>query len=302
VTSGSFNIEFQPQPFIHGQRFSFKPTRNFEFGFSRSTVMDPAFRLLPALSERACWDPAMDRSPQDPGDRRSGLDWSYRLPGLRDWVTLYGDALADDQFSPIAYWDRSAIRAGLYFSHLPKIPKLDLRMEGVYTDVPSDCALSRGFYYFNLRFKEGYTNDGNLLGSWIGREGQGGQAWTNYWFGARNRLQLNFRHQKSATSSCPSEARSPTSECAEITGPRSSSASLHPCSMSAGCSRSFNQERSAIFPHRSAFRFSPKSSCGPPSIVKQPGFHFATHPELVAEITVKPHDGRIKGFIIEMPV
>ena len=39
VTSGSFNVEFQPQPFIHGQRFSFKPTRNFEFGFSRTTIM-----------------------------------------------------------------------------------------------------------------------------------------------------------------------------------------------------------------------------------------------------------------------
>jgi hypothetical protein len=34
------------------------------------------------------------------------------------------------------------------------------------------------------------------LASWIGREGQGAQAWANYWFGARSRLQINFRHQK----------------------------------------------------------------------------------------------------------
>ena len=27
-------------------------------------------------------------------------------------------------------------------------------------------------------------------------QGQGAQAWTNYWFNARNRLQLNYRHQK----------------------------------------------------------------------------------------------------------
>jgi len=66
----------------------------------------------------------------------------------------------------------------------------------VYTDIPAGGALSHGFYYFNFRFKEGYTNEGQLLGSWIGREGQGAQAWTNFWFNARNRLQFNFRHQK----------------------------------------------------------------------------------------------------------
>jgi hypothetical protein len=34
------------------------------------------------------------------------------------------------------------------------------------------------------------------MGSWVGRGGQGAQAWSNYWFGARNRLQFNFRHLK----------------------------------------------------------------------------------------------------------
>ena len=34
------------------------------------------------------------------------------------------------------------------------------------------------------------------MGSWIGRGGQGAQAWSNYWFSPRNRLQFYFRHQK----------------------------------------------------------------------------------------------------------
>ena len=42
------------------------------------------------------------------------MDWTYRVPKLRDWVTFYGDAFADDQISPIAYWDRSAIRGGSF--------------------------------------------------------------------------------------------------------------------------------------------------------------------------------------------
>jgi Capsule assembly protein Wzi/PAP2 superfamily len=199
VTSGSFAMEYQPQPFIHGQRFSFKPTRNFEFGFSRTGIMGgPGTPLTLGTLRHSLFASGngLPGSPQDPGDRRSGMDWSYRLPKLREWVTFYGDAFAEDQFSPIAYWDRSAIRGGLYFSHLPKLPRLDLRMEGVYTDIPAGGALSGGFNYFNFRFKEGYTNDGQLLGSWIGREGQGAQAWANYWFGARDRLQVNFRHQK----------------------------------------------------------------------------------------------------------
>jgi hypothetical protein len=56
--------------------------------------------------------------------------------------------------------------------------------------------LSGGFFYFNTRYLSGYTNNGQLLASWIGREGQGAQGWANYWFTSRNRLQFNYRHQK----------------------------------------------------------------------------------------------------------
>ena len=76
-------------------------------------------------------------------------------------------------------------------------PKLDLRAEGVYTDVPvRGGSNAPGSFYFNGTWRSGYTNNGDLIGSWVGRGGQGAQAWTNYWFNARSRLQLNFRHQK----------------------------------------------------------------------------------------------------------
>ena len=196
---GSYAEALNPQPFIHGQRFSFKPTQNFEFGFSRTTVMGgPGVPLTSGTFKHSLLGTgnAPPGTLQDPGDRRSGMDWSYRLPKMRDWLTFYGEAFADDQFSPLAYWDRSAIRAGLFLSHVPGVPKLDLRAEGVYTDVPAGGALSHGFFYSNVRFLNGYTNDGQLLGSWIGRESQGAQAWSNYWFNARDRVQFTFRHQK----------------------------------------------------------------------------------------------------------
>lgn len=196
---GQFGQSLSPQPFIHGQKISFKPTPKFEFGFFRTTIYGgPGYPFTWHNFLRSLFSTGntVAGAPNKPGKRASGLDFSYRLPGLRNWLTFYGDGLVWDEFSPIAYADRSVWRAGLYLSQFPKLQKLDLRVEGVYTDNPLGGALGHGFYYFNETWRSGYRNDGNLIGSWVGREGQGAQAWTNCWFNARNRLQFNFRHQK----------------------------------------------------------------------------------------------------------
>jgi Capsule assembly protein Wzi/PAP2 superfamily len=203
-TTGTFLQPYSAQPYLHGEKIAFKPTRNFEFSFSRTTIMaglgvpltfgtfgKSLFTVSGAVSANGS-----PGSANDPGDRRSAMDWEYRLPKLRNWVTFYGDAFSDDQISPIAYLDRSAISAGLYFSHLPKVPKFDFRVEGVYSDVPAGGAIGGGFFYWNTRYLSGYTNNGNLLGSWIGRDGQGAQGWANYWFTPRNRLKFYYRHEK----------------------------------------------------------------------------------------------------------
>jgi Capsule assembly protein Wzi len=196
---GQFGISLDPQPFIHGQRISFKPTRNFEFGVSRTTVYGgPGYPLTMHTLLRSLFSTGneVQASPNKPGDRRSGFDFSYRVPKMRNWLTFYGDGFTDDQFSPIGYADRSVWHAGLFLSHIPQIPKLDLRVEGVYTNNPLGGNICCGFFYSNGTWRTGYRNDGNIIGSWVGRDGQGAQAWTNYWFTPRNRLQLNFRHQK----------------------------------------------------------------------------------------------------------
>jgi hypothetical protein len=196
---GQFGQALSPQPFIHGQKISFKPTPNFEFGFFRTTIYGgPGYPLTFHTLVRSLLSRRNEHAGglYKPGNRTAGMDLMYRLPRLRNWVTFYADGYTDDQFSPIAYADRSAWRAGLYLSRFPFVPKLDFRVEGVYTDNPLGGNVAHGFYYFNGTWRSGYTNNGDLLGSWIGREGQGAQAWTNYWFNSRNRLQLNFRHQK----------------------------------------------------------------------------------------------------------
>ncbi|MFI5094774.1 MAG: capsule assembly Wzi family protein [Candidatus Acidiferrales bacterium] len=197
--TGQFGQSLSPQPFIHGQKISFKPTPNFEFGFFRTTVYGgPGYPLTFHTLIRSLFSTANENAggASKPGNRTAGMDLIYRLPRLRNWLTFYADGYTDDQFSPVAYADRSAWRAGLYLSQFPLVRKLDLRVEGTYTDNPIGGAVGHGFYYFNGTWRGGYTNNGNLLGSWVGREGQGAQAWSNYWFGTRNRMQFNFRHQK----------------------------------------------------------------------------------------------------------
>jgi hypothetical protein len=196
---GEWGRSLDPQPFIHGQRFSFKPTANFEFGIFRTTVYGgPGYPLTWHTFARSLFSLGNEvaGSIHKPGDRRSGVDFTYRIPKLRNWLTFYGDGFTDDQFTPIAYADRSAWHAGIYAPQLPGIKKLDFRAEGVYTDNPIGGAVGPGFYYFNYTWRTGYRNAGNLIGSWIGRGGQGAQAWSTYWLSPRKSIQVNYRHQK----------------------------------------------------------------------------------------------------------
>jgi hypothetical protein len=196
---GSWTSPLSPQPMLSGERFSFKPTPNVEFGFSLTTIFagqGQPFTAHTYLKSIFSTGNVPAGTPDKPGDRRSGFDLTYRLPLLRNWATFYADGFNEDQFSPVAYWDRAAWTSGLYVSHLPGVPKLDLRMEGVYTDLPIGGNVGPGYWYFNDTWRNGYTNEGNLIGSWIGRGGQGAQAWSNYWFTPKNRIQVNFRHEK----------------------------------------------------------------------------------------------------------
>ncbi|MGH7488478.1 MAG: capsule assembly Wzi family protein, partial [bacterium] len=194
VNSGGtlFGPTIDPQPFIHGTKVSFKPTPNFEFGMGFTVLFGgPGLPFTWHNFLRTFHSNAVPGTTADAGDRRSTFDFSYRVPYLRDWLTIYADSLVEDEVSPLGS-TRPSMRMGVYLPQIPKVPKLDLRLEGVYTDVPGQQ--STGFIYFNGRYRSGYTNNGNLLASWIGREGRGGQAWATYWYSPRSKFQLAYRH------------------------------------------------------------------------------------------------------------
>ncbi len=197
--------EFPPRPLIHGEKISFKPTENLELGFSRTVEMGGVGR---PLTLRALWNSytsvtsiSNETPASDPGKRTGGFDFSYRVPFLRNWMTLYADSLATDDPSPLAAPRRAGISPGIYFPRIPGAPKLDLRVEAVYTDTPQS---SRGqFIYFDTFYHDLYTNKKNLIGTWIGREGQGWQGWSKYAFNARNSLQFAYRHAKVSSDFIP---------------------------------------------------------------------------------------------------
>ena len=125
--SGSWEESLADQPFIVGQKVSFKPTENLELGISATalfggTGVSATFhRLLQAMFATGNGLPG---TPGDPGDRRGGFDLAYRIPGLRDWLTFYADTFTDDQVNPWFAWDKTAMTSGLYLTRVPGLSKL----------------------------------------------------------------------------------------------------------------------------------------------------------------------------------
>jgi len=202
---GQFGQPLDRQPFLQGQKLAFKPTSNFEFSVSVTVVFaggpDPltfhSFFRSYSIGQGSTNGVTGFFGSEDPGDRRSGVDFTYKLPKLRNWVTFYGDAFTEDEFSPLGYPRKSAFQGGLYIPRIPGVSKLDLRLEGGTTapvDFNGGCA---GCFYVNGRYPGGsYLNGGNLIGSWLGRGGQGESVWSTYWFSSRNKIQFEYRHQK----------------------------------------------------------------------------------------------------------
>lgn len=190
---GSPSHPVNPIPYTWGDKLALKMTQNFEVGVSLSVVWAGQGRPATLETWLHTFSTRGNAQTLDPGKRYTGINCTYRLPKLRDWVTLYIDGMANDEPNPIAYPQDSAFNPGLYFPKLPKLPKLDLRVEGIYTNVPGLPDL--GPYYQNQRYAQGYTNYSQIIGSWVGRQGDAIQAWSTYWFSAQNKIQVGYRRQ-----------------------------------------------------------------------------------------------------------
>ena len=188
-------------PWIHGEKLSFKPTENLEFGFERTVIWGGAGHVpitihsfLKSFFSIQNVSVEEKNSRDDPGARFGTFNFSYRLPFMRKWLTLYTDSLAHDDVNPISAPRRSAYMPGLYLSHFPGLDKLDLRVEGGTTDTVSTGGPN--FLYNENVQRQGYTNKGFIMGSWLGRQSTGGQAWLTWHLSPQEHIQFSYRTDK----------------------------------------------------------------------------------------------------------
>ncbi|MFP5235152.1 MAG: capsule assembly Wzi family protein [Acidobacteriota bacterium] len=208
------NVIAPGNPWVHMEKVSFRPSQNLEFGFERTAIWGgkghgpitlhtflKSFFSVTAPGGPGSTGPDQKFGRDDPGARFGAFDTSYRLPFVRNWLTLYAEGEVHDDLSPIDAPRRAAWRPGIYLSHFPGAPKLDLRVEAAYTNLPISLAGHGGpgrFMYWETIQKQGYTNQGQIFGDWIGRDDSGGQAWLTWHLSGNEWIQVNARNQKAA--------------------------------------------------------------------------------------------------------
>lgn len=204
------NVINPGDPWVHIEKISFRPTDNLEIGFERTAIWGgeghspvTIHTFLKSFFSLSAPNGAVKYSRDDPGARFGAFDFSYRLPFVRNWLTLYSDSEVHDDLSPVDAPRRSSLRPGLYLSHVPGIPKLDVRVEAALTDPSISNSQGGKFMYWESIEKQGYTNQGQLFGDWIGREDKGGQGWITYHLSGNEWVQFNLRNQKAAKDFIP---------------------------------------------------------------------------------------------------
>jgi hypothetical protein len=189
---------------VHSEMFSFAPTKNFQFGFQRTVIFggqghEPVtlHTFLKGFFDTNDTSEAEKFSRDDPGARFSAFTFSYRLPFVRNYLTLYADSESHDDLTPVSAPRRAAYRPGLYLSRIPGIPRLDLRVEGVSTNCSTLVCINGSHEYIEDAVqRQAYTNKGNILGDWIGREAIGGQAWLTWHLSGNEWVDVQWMHKQ----------------------------------------------------------------------------------------------------------
>jgi len=190
-------------PWVHSTTFNFAPTKNLQFGFSRTAIWGgkghtpiTIHTFLKSFFHFQDTNNAEKFSRSDPGARFSMFTVSWRLPIPKHLVTFYLDSMVHDDVTPISAPHRASFRPGLYLAQLPYLPKLDLRLEGVSTDPPVPNSGRGEFMYYETVQRQGYTNKGFIMGDAIGREAKGGQAWLTWHLSGNEWVQLQYLNKK----------------------------------------------------------------------------------------------------------
>ncbi len=190
---------FTPRPWIFAQKVSTRLSSYFEIGYARTFTLggkggDPLTTgnfLKTFLGLKGSSAPG---SPGLPGDSRDSMDWTLRIPGLRNYLVLYNEMYADDDTNGYENPPRAAFHPGLHLTRVPGLAKLDFRIEAASTEVPGFVGRPGFLNYWNGGYRDGWTNNGVLMGNTVGRSGRVIQLWSNYTFSPKHSLQFSFKN------------------------------------------------------------------------------------------------------------
>jgi len=195
-------------PFIYGQKISVKPFRSLEFAYGRTTTIagigDP-------LNTRTLFESFFGRVDSKersvPGDSHTSVDWTWHVPHLRDRFVFYGELESDDDPIPFQNLTRAVLRPGIYLVRLPFLNKWDFHAEWTSSECPGQRDAHGHLNYWNWSYRDGYTNNGNLVGNTVGREGKTIQAWTRYWISPHQTMEFTAKNSEVDTDFIPGGGR-----------------------------------------------------------------------------------------------
>ena len=193
---------YPARPYYNGQKIDFTFGRLFETSFTRWSILWGVGHPMTLhslkdnlFSENSTGSNFGYGDRDDPGDRKSGFDLRLHVPGLRNLVTIYADSYADDEPSPIDAPRRVAWAPGIYLARLPYLPHMDFRFETTSSEeLSTDEGGTR--FFINNQYRDGNTNKGFLLGSFVGRDARAFEGRSGYWFSARTRVEGGYRQTK----------------------------------------------------------------------------------------------------------
>jgi len=203
-----------PTQWFFGQKISFKATQHLEVGYARTSILGGNGGLgADALTWPHFWRNFFavryaSSALGIPGTNQGSFDALFYIPGTRFAASIYGDLYGKDKPTWVVDPPRGAYRAGIYISRFPKLHQLDFRAESASTLSPVYEDGSNGtLNYFNHAYRDGYTNDGILLGDIVGRAGRTFQGWTTYHFSPTHLLELHFKQQQVSPQFIPGGGR-----------------------------------------------------------------------------------------------
>ena len=161
-----YGHEFPVGPYMFGQKVSFKPTENLEFGFTRDDVFGgeghvpitfgsfwnsfTSFTDVTArgkvLAQRSRRAPRQLRLLLPAAFRAALADALHRLAGTRRRLAGQRSAALRHQSGNLPH-------------PFPGLPKLDFRAEAVYTDPPTVDSMGGLFIYWEVVYHDVYLND-----------------------------------------------------------------------------------------------------------------------------------------------